>query len=128
MDSDCLLCRKYLSKIFESRYFFVIYDDYPLRQGHMLVIPIRHVEYLTDLTRAEFCDLSYVIKKMVRHMEEVFRADGYNVGVNCGEAAGQTLAHLHIHLVPRHHGDVPDPRRGIRNFLPNPLKEYPVPE
>ena len=126
MDSNCLLCRKYLSKIFESRYFFVIYDDCPLRQGHLLIIPIRHVEQITDLTRAEFCNLHYVINEMVKHLQEFFRADGYNIGVNCGEAAGQTLSHLHIHLIPRHFGDVPNPRGGIRKFLPNPLSEYPV--
>jgi diadenosine tetraphosphate (Ap4A) HIT family hydrolase len=55
-----------------------------------------------------------------------FQADGYNIGVNCGEAAGQTVEHLHLHVIPRHDGDVPDPRGGIRKFLPNPLTEYPI--
>ncbi len=125
MDNDCLLCRKYLSKIFESKYFFVIYDDFPLRPGHVLIIPRRHIEHLTHLSRAEFCDLHFVIQKMVKHIEIDFHADGYNLGVNSGEAAGQTLSHLHIHLIPRHAGDVPNPRGGIRKFLPNPLTEYP---
>jgi len=125
MDNDCLLCRKYLSKIFESKYFFVIYDDFPIRQGHVLIIPIRHTQHLTLLTRAEFSDLHFVIQEMVKHIESKFRADGYNLGVNGGEAAGQTISHLHIHLIPRHFGDVPNPRGGIRKFLPNPLTEYP---
>jgi diadenosine tetraphosphate (Ap4A) HIT family hydrolase len=91
----------------------------------MLAIPIRHVEHLTDLTRGEFRDLHFIFQKMVEHMKVGFQADGYNLGVNCGKAAGQTLPHLHIHLIPRHNGDVPDPRGGIRNYLPNPLTEYP---
>ena len=114
-----------MSKIFESKYFFVIYDEFPLRQGHVLIIPIRHIEHLTLLTHAEFCDLHSVIQKMFKHIEVDFQADGYNLGVNSGEAAGQTLPHLHIHLIPRHFGDVPNPRGGIRKFLPNPLTEYP---
>ena len=88
-------------------------------------VPLRHLEHLVLLTRAEFCDLCFVIGQMVKHMEVDFRADGYNVGINDGEAAGQTLSHLHIHLIPRRFGDVPDPRGGIRKFLPNPLTEYP---
>lgn len=125
MDNDCLFCGKYLSKIFESEYFFVIYDDFPLRQGHILIIPIRHTEHLTLLTRAEFNDLYFVIQEMVKHIEDKFGANGYNLGINSGEAAGQTVSHLHIHIIPRHFGDVPNPRGGIRKFLPNPLTEYP---
>ena len=125
MDSDCLLCRKYPSRIFESRYFFVIYDDFPLRLGHVLIISKRHVERLEDLTRAEFCNLFACIQEMTTKLLVDFKADGYNVGVNCGEVAGQTLPHLHIHFIPRYKGDVPDPRGGIRKFLPNPLTEYP---
>jgi ATP adenylyltransferase len=84
MDNDCLLCGKYPSRIFESKYFFVIYDNFPLRQGHVLIIPIRHTEHLTLLTRAEFSDLHFVIQEVVKHMEVDFMADGYNLGVNSG--------------------------------------------
>ena len=124
-DKRCLLCEKYLQRIFESQYFFVVYDDFPVRVGHLLIIPRRHVEHLVLLRRAEFCELGYVIKKMVRHTQVNFQADGYNIGINCGEAAGQTLEHLHIHFIPRYAGDIPDPRGGIRKFLPNPDAEYP---
>ena len=127
MSNDCLLCRKYPSRIFESEFFFAISDDFPLREGHILIVPIRHVEHLTDLTRAEFGDLYLVIAEMVKHIKDNFQADGYNLGVNGGEAAGQTLPHLHIHLIPRRFGDVPSPAGGIRNFLPNPLMPYKAP-
>ena len=121
----CLLCEKYSSKIFESKRFFVILDDFPVRKGHLLLIPRRHIEDLTDLSRAEFRDLHDVLQRMMKYLEVHFQADGYNLGVNCGEAAGQTERHLHIHVIPRRLGDVPNPRGGIRKFLPNPVKEYP---
>src|SRR5437667_10967649 len=110
MNKDCLLCGKYPLRIFETTFFFAIYDDFPLRLGHVLIVPIRHVERLTDLTPEEFCSLHFVIQEMVKHIEDKFKADGYNIGVNSGEVAGQTLAHLHMHLIPRSSGDVPDPR------------------
>ena len=124
MDNDCLLCGKYPSRIFESHYFFVVYDDFPVRPGHLLIIPNQHIHEITLLTADESLDLPVVIRAMVEHIKREFHADGYNIGINCGEAAGQTLAHLHIHLIPRRAGDVPNPRGGIRNFLPNPLTEY----
>lgn len=125
MDSDCLLCGKYPSRIFESVYFFAVYDDFPVREGHMLIMPIRHVEHLINLTREEFGDLYVCITEMVKVAEVDFGANGYNIGINNGEAAGQTLSHVHIHLIPRYFNDVPNPRGGIRKFLPNPLTEYP---
>src|SRR5437764_13365712 len=100
MENDCLLCGKYSSRIFESKYFFAVYDDFPLRQGHVLIIPKRHVEHLTNLLPMEFNTLHPVLQEMVTRLKIDFPADGYNLGVNGGEAAGQTLSHLHIHLIP----------------------------
>jgi diadenosine tetraphosphate (Ap4A) HIT family hydrolase len=77
-----------------------ISDDFPLRLGHVLLVPIRHIEYLTDLSREEFDDLYVVIQEMVKHIEEKFGANGYNIGVNGGEVAGQTLPHLHMKEYP----------------------------
>jgi len=125
MDNDCILCRKYQSNIFENTYFFAIPDDFPLREGHTLIIPKRHREDLVQLSPEEFGDLSHILTEMAQYIKTILRADGYNIGVNCGKAAGQTLSHLHIHLIPRYAGDVPDPRGGIRHFLPNPLTVYP---
>jgi diadenosine tetraphosphate (Ap4A) HIT family hydrolase len=122
---DCILCKKYPSRLFESKYFFVIYDDFPVREGHLLIVPKRHVEDMTDLLPMEFNTLHRLLQEMVKRLKVDFQADGYNLGINGGEAAGQTVSHLHIHLLPRIAGDVPDPRGGIRNFLPNPLTNYP---
>src|SRR5437763_8211465 len=121
MENECLLCCKYDKRIFVSEYFFAIYDDFPVREGHMLIIPKRHVEHLTDLLPMEFNTLYCVLQEVVIRLKIDFQADGYNLGINGGEAAGQTLPHLHIHLIPRRFGDVPSPAGGIRNFLPNPL-------
>jgi diadenosine tetraphosphate (Ap4A) HIT family hydrolase len=125
MDKDCVLCGKYAQRIYETTYFFAILDDFPLRRGHTLLIPRWHIERLTDLSVEEFSDLSRILQVMVKRIKVDLGADDYNLGVNCGEAAGQTLSHLHIHLIPRYAGDVDDPRGGIRKFLPNPLTEYP---
>jgi diadenosine tetraphosphate (Ap4A) HIT family hydrolase len=126
MENDCLFCKESAS-VFESKYFFVRYDDYPVRQGHLLIIPFRHVEELIILTRTEFNELHLVLAWATKHVEDTFGADGYNIGVNNGVSAGQTIPHLHIHLIPRYLGDIQDPRGGIRKFLPNPVTEYPLP-
>ena len=123
MDHDCVLCGKYSSKIFESTYFFAIYDDFPVREGHILLAPIRHIEHIDLLTHEEFDDFYVALQALIKHINGT--ADGYNLGFNGGEAAGQTVSHLHIHLIPRQFGDVADPHGGIRNCLPDPLTEYP---
>jgi diadenosine tetraphosphate (Ap4A) HIT family hydrolase len=124
-DGDCLFCVKYYFRKYESKHFYAIYDDYPVQRGHLLLIPIRHVEDLTLLTEAEVGDCFFFLLEMITHIKKEFGADGYNVGINGGEVAGQTIPHLHIHIIPRYPGDVPNPRGGIRNLVPNPLKEYP---
>jgi diadenosine tetraphosphate (Ap4A) HIT family hydrolase len=91
-------------------------DNYPSAPGHIEVVPRRHVVSLWDLTTAELVD-AYTL---LRSVALTRGADGWTVGVNEGHAAGRTLDHLHIHLIPRRHGDVPDPRGGIRAVLPGP--------
>lgn len=112
MRKDCLFCRKVVKRIFESKYFYARYDDYPVREGHILIIPLRHVEDFTALTLPEVIDFHYVTTEMVKRLHVDFQMDGYNIGINCGQAAGQTIPHLHMHLIPRYAGDVPDPRGG----------------
>ena len=125
---DCILCQKREAAIYENAHWFVIYDDFPVREGHILIIPNRNVEGITELRPYEALDLLYTLRKMVNRLKADFQIDGYNLGLNCGESAGQTIRHLHIHIIPRHHGDTLNPRGGIRNFLPDPLKEYPPTE
>jgi len=93
-------------------------DGYPLSPGHMLVTPRRHEPDLLGLTADESAELWALAVEVCREVKEEHGADGLTVGVNIGAAAGQTVAHVHLHIVPRRVGDVADPRGGIRWVLP----------
>jgi len=93
-------------------------DAFPLAEGHTLVIPRRHEPDLLGLTREESSALWSLAIELCRELRKTYGADGLTVGVNAGEAAGQTVTHVHLHIVPRHSGDVPDPRGGVRWVLP----------
>ncbi len=98
---------------------FVLRDRYPVTPLHTLVIPKRHVSGWFDLEPSEMkacTDLLLWAKDAIR--EEDAAVAGFNVGVNIGEAAGQTIYHCHIHLIPRRHGDVENPRGGVRHVIP----------
>lgn len=93
-------------------------DGFPVSPGHLLIIPLRHVSDFFDLTEEErtaMFELLWVAKK---HLSEALKPGGFNVGVNAGEVAGQTVMHVHLHLIPRYAGDVPDPRGGVRWVIP----------
>src|SRR5690348_14535506 len=93
-------------------------DAYAVSPGHTLVIPRRHVEGFFDATRSELADLTDAILAARVALDREFAPAGYNIGVNSGRAAGQTVMHLHFHLIPRYDGDVPDPRGGVRHCIP----------
>ena len=93
-------------------------DAFPLAPGHTLVIPRRHVASIFDLAPDEQAELWQLVVQVRRELIERFHPDGFNIGVNDGPAAGQTVAHAHIHVIPRRHGDVVDPRGGIRWVIP----------
>jgi diadenosine tetraphosphate (Ap4A) HIT family hydrolase len=97
----------------------VIRDAFPVSPGHMLVIPKRHVASFFDITDVERADLMSLLAAARDDLEREFRPAGYNVGINDGAAAGQTVPHLHIHLIPRYAGDREDPRGGVRWVLPD---------
>lgn len=93
-------------------------DIAPSARGHSLIIPRRHVASFFDLEEAERAAMLALLGEAKAAADVAFRPDGYNVGINDGEAAGQTVMHVHLHLIPRHTDDVPDPRGGIRWVLP----------
>ena len=124
--TKCLFCEIFSQKdqiLFESEFFFVVADSSPVNKGHTLIIPKRHQTDIFTLNAEEWEDLFAVIKNTKERLGKEFKPDGYNLGVNCGEAAGQSVFHLHIHIIPRYKGDVGKPRGGIRNFK-KPLVEY----
>ena len=93
-------------------------DTYPTSPGHTLVIPRRHVSSFFDLTPEEVAACMGLIKEEKRLIDEEFRPDGYNIGVNVGPAAGQSILHVHIHIIPRYKGDVENPQGGVRHVIP----------
>jgi diadenosine tetraphosphate (Ap4A) HIT family hydrolase len=95
-----------------------IRDGYPVSPGHTLVIPQRHVASLADVTIDEAKALWELLAEVRARVDAELRPDGYNVGVTDGRAAGQTVMHLHVHLIPRFDGDRPDPRGGVRWVIP----------
>lgn len=96
----------------------VIRDGFPISPGHTLIIPKRHTGSFFDLTETERSDLLLLLDKAKLDVENEFKPDGYNIGINDGPAAGQTVPHLHVHLIPRYAGDREDPRGGVRWIIP----------
>lgn len=100
-----------------------MYDKFPVNRGHVLVIPKRHEPSFFAITSEERNALFALLERAKEELDRIHKPDGYNIGINCGEAAGQTIFHLHIHLIPRYGGDVEKPRGGVRN-IKSPLVEY----
>lgn len=103
----------------KSEYAVVMRDGFPVSPGHTLIIPKRHVASFFEVTAAERTDLMTLLSAARDDLDNQFHPVGYNIGINDGAAAGQTVPHLHIHLIPRYEGDQPDPRGGIRWVLPD---------
>ena len=97
----------------------VIRDAYPISPGHTLVIPKRHVGSFFELRKDERDALMELLTAARNDLDTEYLPDAYNIGINDGAAAGQTVAHLHIHLIPRFNGDQPDPRGGVRWIFPD---------
>ena len=120
MTAACPFCRLPRERILhEADTALALHDGYPLSPGHTLVIPRRHVASFFEITDAERADLMSLLAAARDDIDRQFRPAGYNIGINDGAAAGQTVQHLHIHLIPRYEGDRDDPRGGIRWVLPD---------
>ncbi len=106
--------------ILENQTAFAVADGYPVTPGHSLVITKRVVPDWFSATTKEQADVMSLVNELKKHLDATLqpKPTGYNVGFNAGEAAGQTVMHLHIHVIPRYAGDVPDPRGGVRHVIP----------
>lgn len=100
-----------------SEYCFTFLDAFPVSQGHTLVIPHRHVGDLFDLSQCELADVFTLVTHVKGELQARFSPDGFNIGVNVGPAAGQTIMHAHVHVIPRYAGDSDDPTGGVRNVI-----------
>lgn len=101
-----------------SDHAIAIADAFPIARGHALIIPRRHVFSIFELPEEEYADVWRLVRRVRETLSSWWNIDGFTVGVNDGEAAGQTVLHAHVHVIPRHTGDVADPRGGIRWILP----------
>ena len=115
--ADCELCVP-AGVLFKNALAYVRYDNNPLSRGHLLVIPRRHIAGFFDMTADEQAAVLSLLNEAQRAIQKLHAPDGYNIGVNIGKAGGQSRMHVHLHLIPRYVGDVPDPRGGIRCVLP----------
>ncbi|WP_100372086.1 HIT family protein [Bacillus sp. FJAT-45037] len=104
--------------ILENDLAYAIYDQYPVTEGHILVIPKRHVADYFEATSEEQVAVQSLVKGARSLLLDTYSPDGFNVGVNCGDAAGQTIFHAHVHVIPRYNGDVEEPRGGVRGVIP----------
>ena len=124
MNEKCLFCNKAKQKIIDSnKLIFVVRDSYPVTKYHTLIIPHRHVSDFFDLSDDELSDLNQILKKQRQSLLNLDKEiTGFNVGVNAGSDAGQSIMHCHIHLIPRRKGDTENPRGGVRGVIPSKQK------
>ena len=119
LTQPCPFCNLPSERIIDrDEHGLVVRDGFPISPGHTLIIPKRHTGSFFDLTETERLDLLLLLDKAKLNLENEFKPDGYNIGINDGPAAGQTVPHLHIHLIPRYAGDRADPRGGVRWIIP----------
>ena len=118
-DKLCPFCQS-LEVVAEHNSVFAIKDNYPVTKGHHLIIPFRHTENYFLMNDQEREDTTALLKVLKLKLEEGdLTITGFNIGMNSGETAGQTVMHSHIHLIPRRKGDTPNPRGGVRGVIPN---------
>lgn len=121
---DCLFCKVQKSEyekevVFENDYFYATRDSYPVTKLHTLVIPKRHFQSYFDMNNDEIKSINSILN---HQRKEIVQLDSsvtaFNIGINDGSDAGQSIHHLHVHLIPRRQGDIENPRGGVRGVIP----------
>lgn len=119
INDSCPFCDREDGRVvFQTQYSLAIWDGYPVTEGHILVVPKRHTPVWHNLRREELADIGGAIAQAQRFLRDRYAIDGFNVGFNEGAAAGQTVPHFHVHVIPRRIGDMADPRGGVRHVIP----------
>ncbi len=116
-EQNCPFCQPDAA-VLQNRLAFALFDRSPVTPGHMLLIPRRHVADWFETTADERFDLMALADEARTLLLKDRQPDGFNLGVNVGMAAGQTVFHVHLHLIPRYEGDVDNPRGGVRGVIP----------
>lgn len=125
MELNCPFCNLPKERIFLSTDFaYAIKDGFPVSTGHTLIITKRHIPSWFETTDEERQELFKLLSLAKEMLEDELHPNGYNIGINDGPAAGQTVPHLHIHLIPRYQNDQEDPRGGVRWIIPNKAKYW----
>jgi ATP adenylyltransferase len=124
LTEECLFCNKKKQKIiYSSKFIYLVRDSFPVTKYHSLIIPHRHVSNFFDLNNDELKNLSKILKKERQSLLNLDKEiTAFNVGVNAGKDAGQSVMHCHIHLIPRRKGDIKNPRGGVRGVIPSKQK------
>jgi len=117
-DKPCIFCHLDRPILTENALARAFYDAYPVSPGHALITPKRHVRILFDATPEEIAACFALLPDLKALLDQAHTPDGYNVGVNCEVAGGQSVWHAHVHVIPRYTGDVADPLGGVRNVIP----------
>jgi diadenosine tetraphosphate (Ap4A) HIT family hydrolase len=117
---DCPFCSLEEDRIqLECEFASAFLDAFPVAEGHTLVVPKRHVARMFDLPQGEQAAVWMMVTQVRAKLMAELRPDGFTIGLNDGPAAGQTIMHAHVHVIPRRHGDVADPRGGVRWIIPD---------
>lgn len=117
-NDPCIFCVFERSVIAENRLARAFFDSYPISKGHALVVPKRHVRTMFDTNGDEYQACFDLVREVRERLQSEHSPDGFNIGINCDEAGGQSVWHAHIHVIPRYAGDVDDPLGGVRNVIP----------
>ena len=117
---NCKFCEIYSEKKFdfENELSFAFWDANPVSKGHIIFMTKRHIENFFKTTEEEKRDLFELIDKAKNIIDKKYKPTGYNNGITCGVSAGQTVMHVHVHLIPRYDGDVENPKGGVRGVIP----------
>lgn len=121
IDSNCLFCRigREEKPLAQFKHCYVIKDQFPVSPGHLLIIPFEHTTNWFTASKEVKLDIIHALSQMKNVLDTDYDPEGYNIGMNCGEVAGQSVMHLHVHLIPRYKGDVQSPRGGVRGVIPS---------
>jgi len=118
---ECLFCKWQKQEgrmILENELAYASFDEFSVNPGHVLIMTKRHTKDFFEATDKEKNDIFDLVDKAKKLVDKEHHPDGYNIGMNCGIPAGQSVMHVHVHLIPRYVGDVEDPRGGVRGVIP----------
>lgn len=104
--------------VLRNELWYARWDKYPVNKGHLLIISLRHISSYFETTEEEKQRMLALIEECKRLLDRDYHPDGYNIGINIGPDAGQTIMHLHVHLIPRYRGDMKNPQGGVRGVIP----------